>query len=483
MDQRTVKNLIKLLGAVGVYLSLFFLIPISVGLYYKEDVCIWIIADSIFFALNMMMFLSLRTHGIVLSLRDGILAVNLIWIMVSCAGAFPLWLYSDITLFQAIFESISGFTTTGATIYKDIESLSHAILILRSLMHWMGGMGILVLGVGLLSLINPSGSLALFKAEASGIKLDKSTPKIKDTAVSLWKIYILLTVIDAVMLKWGGMSAFDAINHALSTISTGGFSTKNSSFGAFDTPFILWTTTFFMVVSGITFLAHLRLFHKDVRGYQNEETFWYLIVFIILACSLTLFRYVSSGDSFWYSLTHASFNIAALMSTTGFASADYEMWGSVAVSLAFLAMIASGNGGSTAGGVKIIRYVVTFKVIYSELKKILHPNAFIKVFINGSSVSSNLIATTFGFITLFVITNAMIIFYLFVSGYDMMTSLSTALACVGNIGPGFAQVGPSQNYAFYGSVDLMVLCFGMILGRLEIFTFLLVFIPSFWRKF
>jgi trk system potassium uptake protein TrkH len=344
-------------------------------------------------------------------------------------------------------------------------------------------MGILVLGVGLLSLINPSGSLALFRAESSGIKLDKSAPKIKDTANMLWGIYIFLTVANFILLMVGGMEAFDAINHAFSTISTGGFSTKNDSFASFNTPFLLWITTFFMIISGITFLAHLKAFRGDLGGYKNEETKWYLIIFILLSLVMGSTRFFSSDDSFFMAMTHASFNIASLMTTTGFASQDYETWGQMAIAIAFLAMIASGNGGSTAGGVKIIRYVVSMKVIFAELKKILHPNAIIKVFVNSTPVSNSIVSMTFGFILLYVITNAIITFYLFASGYNMMTSISAALACVGNIGPGFDRVGPVQNYSFFDGFDLMVLSVGMIMGRLEIFTFLLIFIPSFWRKF
>ncbi len=483
MDKQTLKNIAKVLGVIGAYLSLFFLIPICVGYYHNEDIFPFLVFDVLFFTLNSIIVLVLKSHDITLSLRNGILSVNLIWILVGFAGAMPLWLYSHITFAQAFFESISGFTTTGATIYVDIEALPNMILILRSLMHWLGGMGILVLGVGLLSLINPSGSLTLFKAESSGIKLDKSAPKIKDTAIMLWGIYIFLTVADFILLKLGSMSTFDAINHAFSTISTGGFSTKNDSFASFDTPFLLWTTTFFMIVSGITFLAHLKAFRGDFKGYRNEETAWYIIVFVLLSLIMAVFRFQSSDNSFFDSITHASFTIASLMTTTGFASTNYEIWGQAAIAIAFLAMIASGNGGSTAGGVKIIRYVVSMKVMFSELKKILHPNAIFKVFVNNTQVSSSIVSMTFGFILLYVITNAVITFYLFASGYNMMTSLSASLACIGNIGPGFSKVGPIQNYSFFNSFDLIVLSIGMIMGRLEIFTFLLIFIPSFWRKF
>ncbi len=483
MDRYSINNIVKLLGIIGMYISLFFLIPIFTGLYYREDVFRFLVFDFAFFLLNALMFLIFRNYKIVLSLKEGILSVNLIWVLVAFAGSIPLWLYSDVTFMQAIFESISGFTTTGASIYKDVESLPNMILILRSLMHWLGGMGILVLGVGLLSLINPSGSLTLFKAETSGVRFEKSTPKIRDTAIMLWKIYIMFTLMDAILLNVGGMSVFDAINHAFSTISTGGFSTKNDSLAGFDTPFVLWTTTFFMLISGITFLAHLKTISGDFSGYKNEETKWYIIVFAVLSFTMAFSRYLTSSESFFSSLTHACFNIASLMTTTGFVSDDYESWGQISVALAFLAMIASGNGGSTAGGIKIIRHVVSMKVIIAELKKILHPNAIIRVFINNVPVSNSLISMTFGFVTLFVITNALVTSFLYASGYDAMTSISTALACVGNIGPGFGMVGPTRNYAFFDDFDLSVLSVAMIIGRLEILTFLLVFVPSFWRRF
>lgn len=484
MDSQSVKNIVKLLGIIGLCISLFFLIPILVGIFYHEDVFFFAIFDIFFFIINFLIFITLRKHRINLSIRDGILSVNLVWILVGFAGAVPLWLYGKITFMQGIFESISGFTTTGATIFADIENLPHMILILRSLMHWVGGLGILVFGVGLLSLINPSGSLTLFKAESSGIRVDKTTPKIKDTSLMLWGIYLVLTVVDAVLLKLGGMTSFDAFNHALSTISTGGFSTKDLSLAAYsDSGFILWTTTIFMMLSGITFIAHLRMIHGDFNGYKNEETKWYIIIFIVLSIFLTCSRYCSSDDSFYFSFTHATFSVASLMTTTGFASVDYETWGPMAVSLSFLAMLASGNGGSTAGGVKIIRYVISFKVIFAELEKILHPKAIVRVFINDSPVSNSIITLTFGFIILFVITNSILIFYLYESGHDMMTSVSASMACIGNIGPGFAAVGPSHNYSIFSSIDLLALSFGMILGRLEIFTFLLMFIPSFWKRF
>jgi trk system potassium uptake protein TrkH len=383
-------------------------------------------------------------------------------------GAIPLQLYTGVSFTDALFESISGFTTTGATIYSDIESLPHAILFLRSLMHWLGGMGIIVLGVGLFSLINPSGSMTLFKAESTGIQMEKVTPKVKDTAFRLWAIYVLFTLADIAALKIAGMTLFDAINHAFSTISTGGFSTKNASLGYFDSPLIIWITTFFMIISGINFLAHLKLFTTgNIDGYRREEVVWYLGVFILLSLALTMIDYFIDYDTIGHSLTHGFFTIASVLTTTGFATLDYEQWGHVAISVIFIAMLIGGNAGSTAGGVKVIRYIVLVKNIFLQFKRTLHPNAVVSVFIDKKRVSSHITSATTGFLFLFIMTNLLVTLYLFGRGFDAMTSVSTALATVGNIGPGFALSGPAHNYAFFSELDKVILSIAMIIGRLE----------------
>ena len=483
MDQRSLKNIAKLLSVIGLFLSAVMLLPIGVGLLYGENVAPFWWFDLLFFTINGAMFALLRPHPIELSLREGILAVNLIWLLAGVSGAFPLWLCSDVTLMQGFFESISGYTTTGATIYADVESLPKMLLMLRSLMHWLGGMGILVLGVGLFSLINPSGSLSLFRAEATGIRLEKVTPKIKDTAIRLWGIYVLLTAVDAALLYVEGMNGFDAINHAFSTISTGGFSTYNASMGAFDSPLILWTTTLFMVLSGINFLAHLKLFYGDAGGYRSDETRWYLLIFLILSGLLTLVHHDGAQMSLGETATHAFFNVASLMTTTGFASLDYELWGQAATALCIVAMLIGGSGGSTAGGVKVIRCVVSLRVIVAEVRKIVHPQAMINVFVDRAPVAGGVISATFGFMMLFFLTELGVALLLYATGNDVMTSVSAAIACVGNVGPGFGHVGPTFNYAFFSDLDAFVLCIGMIMGRLELYTFLLLFIPSFWKRF
>jgi len=483
MDQRSLKNVLKLLSVIGLALSAFFMIPIAAGMLYHESYSGFLLFDGVLFSFNFLLYLILLHHKVELSLKQGILSVNAIWIMLGLTGSVPLLLYTDVTAAQALFESVSGFTTTGATIYSDIDSLPKMVLMHRSLMHWLGGMGIIILGVGLFSLINPSGSLALFKAESTGIRMDKMTPKIKDTAIRLWGIYLLLTIINALLLKLEGMTLFDAVNHAFSTISTGGFSTKTHSLGYFDNPWILWTTTFFMLAAGINFLAHLKLFYRDYSGYRSEEILWYITIFVILSTVLSLEHFFSSSDTLAYTLTHSFFTIASILTTTGFTSFDHEQWGQATVAVILIAMLIGGNAGSTAGGVKVIRYVVVIKSVLAEIKQVLHPSAVLNLFIDKNMIQNKVLHATYVFFTLYSFSVLIVTLFLYARGYDPMTSLSSALASVGNIGPGFSLIGPLENFSFYKSADLMVLSLAMIAGRLEFFTVLLLFSRNLWKKF
>ncbi|WP_456381324.1 TrkH family potassium uptake protein [Hydrogenimonas sp.] len=477
------KSIFKVLSLIGITLGLFFGLDLLIGWLYGEPLWSFFLFDVLFIGLNLAIFLSLQKHRVILKIRESILAVNLLWILIGVAGAVPLFLYTSVTFPSAFFEAISGFTTTGATVYSDIESLPHMILFHRSLMHWLGGVGIIVLGVGLLSFINPTGSLSLFKAEATGIQIEKLRPKIRDTALSLWGIYMLLTLADTLLLKLFGMDWFDAVNHAFSTLSTGGFSTKNSSLGFFQSYWIIWTTTLFMMLSGINFLAHLKLLYRDTSGYRSEEVRWYLVIFSILGLALTMVHMELGGDNFGHASTHAFFTIASVMTTTGFATIDYGSWSHLAVTIIFMGMLVGGNAGSTAGGVKVIRYVVIFKTLFSEMKRILHPKALISVFVDGVKLERHILASTFGFFTLFVFTVGLMSVYIYAVGYDEMTAISGALAIVGNVGPGFGHVGPAENFGFFNDIDKLVLSFGMIVGRLECYTVFILFTSSFWKRF
>ncbi|WP_024791815.1 TrkH family potassium uptake protein [Lebetimonas sp. JS138] len=484
MDRNSLKNILKFLSLVGMIVIVFFLIPMITGFIYHEHDKKFLIFLFLSFVIFGAILYFLRNHKMKMKIKEAILSVNLVWLMLGTLGAIPLMMGTHVSFIDGFFEAISGFTTTGATIYSNIEALPKYILMLRSTMHWIGGMGIIVLGVGLLSFINPTGSLALFQSESTGITAEKITPKLKHTALKLWGVYALLTLIDMILLKIEGMSFFDAINHAFATLSTGGFSTKSSSLGYWNNNyFILWTTTFFMFLSGMNFLAHIKLLNKDFSGYKSEEVMWYTLIFFVLATVLTLVHYFTSHDSFFFSLTHSFFTISSILTTTGFATLDYSTWGQAAIAIVFLAMLIGGNTGSTAGGIKTIRFVVMFKNLKHQIRKILHPNVVCSVKIDNNKLSCETVNNVSAFIFLYILTVAVIALYLFANGYDTMTSLSATIACVGNIGPGFGHVGPADNFAFFTQPQKFILAIGMIIGRLEFFTVLMLLSREFWKKF
>ncbi|GAX86946.1 trk system potassium uptake protein [Lebetimonas natsushimae] len=484
MDRNSIKNILKFLSLVGIIVIAFFTLPLITGIIYKEDITYFALYLFISFLIFISILIYLKNYRMKMKIKEAILSVNLVWFMIGSLGAIPLMIGTHINFINGFFEAISGFTTTGATIYSDIDHLPKYILMLRSTMHWIGGMGIIVLGVGLLSFINPTGSLTLFQAESTGINVEKITPKLKHTALKLWEFYIFLTLIDMILLKLEGMSFFDAINHAFATISTGGFSTKSASLGYWDNNYlIIWTTTIFMFLSGMNFLAHIKLFNKDFSGYKSEEVMWYTIIFFGLATALSIIHFFTSQDSFFYSLTHSFFTISSILTTTGFATLDYSLWGQAAIAIIFLAMLIGGNTGSTAGGIKTIRFVVMFKNLTHQIKKILHPNIVCSIKIDNNKLSCDTVINVSAFIFLYILTNAIISLYLFANGYDAMTSLSATIACVGNIGPGFGQVGPADNFAFFTDTQKFILAIGMIIGRLEFFTVLILLSREFWKKF
>lgn len=475
-------SIVKFINLLSLTLGAFFSLELLVGVIYKEHIVKLALFLGLFASLNAISLFFLRDHRLKLGIKESILSVNLLWIFLGIAGAIPLYLYTEVSFASAFFEAISGFTTTGATVYTDIESLPYFILFHRSLMHWIGGMGIIVLGVGLLSIINPTGSLSLFRAESTGVTLEKITPKIKHTALILWGVYVALTLLDTLFLKLFGMNWFDAINHAFSTISTGGFSTKNSSLGYYDSFEIYWVTTIFMLLSGVNFLAHTKLLYRDLSGYRTEEFRWYIVVFLTLAFLLT-FVHAKSGVGFDSSMTHSFFTVASVMTTTGFATTDYSLWSHLAIGIIFLAMMVGGNTGSTAGGVKIIRYLLIFKTLMAELKRVLHPTAQISVFVDKRKIGSAVLTLTFGFFFIYVLTTVLLAIYIYADGYDTMTSISGSLALVGNIGPGFGSVGPANNFAQFNDIDKIIFSIAMIIGRLEFYTVFVLFSREFWKKF
>lgn len=399
----------------------------------------------------------------------------------------PYWISGSIPSFtDAFFETISGFTTTGASILNNIEELSHSILYWRSLTHWIGGLGIIVMSLALLPVFGVSGA-QLFAAESAGPTKDKIHPRINETAKRLFLIYFILTVSETILLRFGGMGWFDAVCHAFGTVATGGFSTKQASVGYWDSPYIHYVIGVFMLLSGVNFsLYYFGFKNKFKRVLQDEELKYYLITLfafsIIVMVSLLDFSTAFSFERLEKAWRDAFFNVTAVMTTTGFATADYMYWQTFTWILLLVAMIMGASAGSTSGAIKMIRIVIVVKYCYYEFKKLLHPNAVVPVRYNGRFVSEDVITKILAFVMLYLITIAFGVFVLSLSGMPFQESIGGLITCLGGVGPGLGTVGPAGNFSAIPDFSKWFLSFMMLIGRLELFTVLVLFTPAFWRK-
>lgn len=419
-----------------------------------------------------------------LSKRDGYIIVSLGWIILGLSGALPFLISGEITSIpNAIFETFSGYTTTGASILNDIEALPNGIMLWRSMTQWIGGMGIIVLTVAILPLFGVGG-MELFAAESPGPSSAKIHPKITDTAKRLWILYVLLTVFETIMLKLAGMSWLDAVNHSFTTMSTGGFSTKNASIAAFDSPSIEYIVTAFMLVGGVNFsMIYFILKGAFAKVYGNEEFKTYLGIVATFTVVITGILWCNSPDlGFESNFRHSMFQVVSIVTTTGFSTSNYAIWASFAYMLIIFLMFTGGSAGSTAGGVKIVRHLIIFKNGYAEFKRILHPRAVIPVRLNERSVDQKIVNNVLAFF--FIYTFIFIFGALIISAYgtDIVTAVGASIACLGNIGPGIGGVNPEHNFHGFRDGAKLFMSFLMLLGRLELFTVLILLTPAFWRK-
>lgn len=417
------------------------------------------------------------------SLKDGFLFVVGGWGSAALLGALPFYLSGTIPSFcDAYFETISGFTTTGASILTEIQSLPRAILYWRSLTHWLGGMGIVVLTVAILPLLGVGG-LQLVKAEAPGPTVDKITPRIAETAKYLWYIYLGMTVLQTALLMFGGMDLLDALTHTFGTLATGGFSTKNTSVAHFDSAYIDWVITVFMVAAGMNFVLHFRLLTGNLKSLtENTELKAYLLIFVVATVMVSGNLVLEASHSIADALRYAAFQVASILTTTGYATADYEKWPFMAQAVLLLMMFVGGCSGSTGGGIKVIRIATLFKQAVNEMKYLIHPKAIFPLRMSGQVVRKNIVYAISGFFFLYIAFLLVVTFVVSLAGADLLSSMATALATVGNIGPGFGLVGPTDNYAHYPDAVKWVLSFAMLAGRLELYTVFVLFTPIFWRR-
>ena len=414
--------------------------------------------------------------------RDGFLTVSLAWIAVSLFGALPFWISGEIPNFiDCIFETVSGFTTTGASILPAVEGLPRGILLWRSFTHWIGGMGVLVFLLTLLPLTGGS-HVNLMKAESPGPQVDKLVPKVQSTAKILYGIYFALTVVELCFLLAGGMNVFDSLLTAFGTAGTGGFGFKNDSFASFS-PYIQWVVTVFMILFGVNFNAYfLLLLRRFRRAASSEEVRAYFAI-ILAAVAVITVNIRSLYGTFGEALRHAAFQVGSIITTTGFSSCDFDLWPTLAKEVLVLLMFVGACAGSTGGGIKVSRFLLLGKTLGKELKQALHPQVVAPVRMDGKLVNHETIRTTNVFLAAYIFIFAASFMLVSLDGFDMVTNFTSVAATLNNIGPGLNQVGPMMNFGAYSNFAKLVLIFDMLAGRLEIFPMLVLFLPDAWRRF
>jgi trk system potassium uptake protein len=476
--------IINIFGRVLILLGLFMLTTIIWALVYSESVIDELLLSSAITLLSgaVMYFSTLKNLKKELGLKDSYFTVTSAWVIISIFGTLPYLLTGAIPgISDAIFETVSGFTTTGSSILVDIESLPKSVLFWRSLTHWIGGMGIIVLVVAILPLLR-IGGYNLFKNEASGISYEKLTPKTASTAKRLWAVYVSLTFILMGLLLLGNMSFFDSMNHAFSTMSTGGFSTKNDSIAGFSA-YIQYVIILFMFVAGANFYLHYHLIKgRFKRVFENIELRTYFNIVIIVSLIIAAIIYRAGDLTTEKALRDSFFQVISIITTTGFATADYLLWPVEAWTLIFLLMFVGACVGSTGGGVKIIRHIVSFKNVLLHFRRMLHPNSVSLLKINGEVIDDDKVVSLISFLVLYMFTFTLGSIIMVLLGEDFLTSIGSVAANMGGVGPGIGSVGPASNYANIHEAGKIVLSMLMIIGRLELTTVLILFTSLFWTK-
>lgn len=418
-----------------------------------------------------------------IKVREGYIIVALCWILSSLIAAVPFVISGEIpSLVDAFFETCSGFSTTGASILTDIEALSKGLLFWRSFTHWLGGMGILIFAIALLPSLGINGQ-AIAKAEAPGPTLDKITPKLSDTAKMLYLLYLGFTLAITILLKAGGLSLYDSLVHAFGTIATGGFSIYNDSIAHYDSAYVDMVLALFMVIAGVNFNLYFILFRHGIRNFFRDlelRFFLFLVLTITLLVGINLFA-ANTYENLLDSLRYSFFQIATIISTTGYVTGDFDLWPTFSKILLLVLMLIGGSSSSTSGGMKVIRILVIFKFIKRGIARRLHPTAIVQLKVGSKVMPIDTISAIASFIFLYIMTIFISTILISMEGNSPMTNFSAVIACLGNIGPGFDQVGAVMNYGFFSDPSKLLLSFLMLAGRLELFTIIMLLSPRFWN--
>lgn len=492
------KIIIHFFGLLLLFNGGFMLLTSLLSFIYKDGVTHQLFVSGLsVLSVGLLVMLCTKKHSKEMTKRQGYIVVTFGWIVMALSGTIPYILTGSITNFtNAFFETISGYTTTGATILNDIEVLPEGILFWRSLTHWIGGMGIIVLAIAILPLLG-IGGMQLFAAEAPGPGTDKLHPRITDTAKRLWLIYVGYTAAETLFLSLAGMSFFDALNHSMSTLSTGGFSTKNASLAYWnDTPMIQYIVVFFMFLAGTNFVLSYFGFKGNFSKISRDEEFKlyakFILIFTTITAVIIYMHSVFSDASFpnhpmvfgelEASIRHALFQVVAIVTTTGFVSADFTLWPYFLVVFFFGLMFLGGSSGSTSGGVKVVRHLVLIRNGFLEFKRSLHPNAVLPVRYNTKTVSGEIVFNVLGFFMLYMLSFIIGALGFAFIGLDFESAIGVAASSLGNVGPALGDFGPAENFSKMPQIGKWWGAFLMLIGRLELFTVLILLTPFFWKK-
>lgn len=472
--------ILYILGYVLKIEAAFMLLPCLTAVIYKEEEGFVYLAVAIIAALLGWLMSIRRPKETVFYLKEGCVATALSWILLSFIGALPFFITGEIPSFvDALFETVSGFTTTGASILSDVEALTHCTTLWRSFTHWIGGMGVLVF---LLAIVPMSGGshMNLMRAESPGPSVGKLVPKLRHTARILYLIYLGMTILQMILLCIGDMPLFEAINTSFATAGTGGFGIKNDSFAGYS-PYLQWVTTIFMILFGVNFNAYyILLFSKIKKNFFMEEVRYYFLI-IIGAVGIIFVNILETSESAFKALTDASFQVASIITTTGFATTDFNLWSGTAKTILVLLMFIGACAGSTGGGIKVSRIMIMVKSIFKECNSYIHPKSIRKIKFEGKEVEHEVVRATNVYLITFIILFVVSVFVISFEGYDLITNFTAVAATINNIGPGLEMVGPTQNFGFFNTFSKLVLIFDMLAGRLELFPLLILFHPGTWK--
>lgn len=475
-------NIIYTLSSLWLLLSGFFVLPLGFSCYYRDGLHFIYIFQIIGMGFVSLILRLLIKKPVELQIREAFLTVSLSWVTFSLFGSLPFIVSGHIpNPTDAFFEAMSGFTTTGATILTDIEALPKSLLLWRNMTQWLGGMGVIALAVAVLPFLGVGG-VQLFKAEVPGPIKDRISPRISETAKILWGVYLLFTVAEIVLLMLGGLSLFDSVCVTFGTLATGGFTHTNASVAAFPSPFIHYVIIVFMLIAGINFSLHYWALRGRLNLYLSNPEFRFFLGVIAIATGLITAARLASGEVFSEEFFRSTlFQTVSIVTTTGFVTHDYEQWPFVTQIILLALMLFGGCTSSTGGGIKNVRILVAFKFMGAELKKLFHPHGIFPIRMGDRTVPERLVLNIIGFVALYILIFFLGVMAMTGIGLDIDTSIGAVAATLGNVGPGIGMVGPAENYFHLPAMGKWILSFLMLVGRLEIFTVLVIFTRPFWH--